>query len=158
MVTLLWHLTKLSSNRAMCMNSYAKYYSVANLELKLCDHIHMYTSHNIENTCLILCSYPSCYQNSTNPSRHGLHKTTVGVLWYLAPTQCSKSFISCKLGGGECMVLDLFFPAHPTDAQYDWDLGNLEAKSTLYYVPQIIPEQFLQCDRRYYSADKGHCY
>lgn len=41
-------------------------------------YITIYTiSHNINTT--------SCHQNSSDPSRHGLHKTSEGVLWVLAP-------------------------------------------------------------------------
>ncbi|XP_051560266.1 LOW QUALITY PROTEIN: vacuolar protein sorting-associated protein 8 homolog [Myxocyprinus asiaticus] len=36
--------------------------------------------------CLLLQrKSPSCRQNSSDLSRHGLHKTSEGVLWYLAP-------------------------------------------------------------------------
>lgn len=30
-------------------------------------------SHNIKSSCLTLCRSPLCRQNSTDPSRHGLH-------------------------------------------------------------------------------------
>ena len=42
-------------------------------------------SHNIKTTCLILFRTPLCRQNSSDPLRHGLHKTSESVLWYLAP-------------------------------------------------------------------------
>ncbi|KAF4084114.1 hypothetical protein AMELA_G00125010, partial [Ameiurus melas] len=39
----------------------------------------------IKTICLILCSSTLCHQNSSEPSRRGPHKTSKGVLWYLAP-------------------------------------------------------------------------
>lgn len=93
----------------MCMNSYAKYYSVANLELKLCDHIHMYTSHNIKNTAALYCVVPP-HATKTALTLQGMDSTRPLKVSYGIWHQhiCSKSFLSCKLEGGECMVLDLF--------------------------------------------------
>lgn len=51
------------------------------------------------------------------------------------------SLVSCE---GESPWLRLVFLAHPTDAQLDWNLGNLEAKATawtLCQVRQTIAEQ-----------------
>ena len=56
---------------------------------------------------------------------------------------------SCKLWGGA--AVDLTDSAYTTDAQYDWDLGNLEARATpwtLCHVLQTFPEHFVQCGRR----------
>lgn len=36
-------------------------------------------SHNI-----VLCRSPACRQNNSDPSRHGLYKSSEVVLWYLA--------------------------------------------------------------------------
>ncbi len=56
--------------------------------------IHRLTSHNIKTTCLILCRPPLCCQNSSEASRHGLHKTTERVLWYLAPRHQQQILVS----------------------------------------------------------------
>lgn len=43
------------------------------------------------------------------------------------------------------------FPTQFMDAQSDWDIGSLEAGSTLSalcYVPYAVDELFLRCDRQ----------
>lgn len=48
----------------------------------LIDHLqtkvlHKWISHNIKTTCLILCTFPLCSQNRTDPLRHGTGSATV---------------------------------------------------------------------------------
>jgi len=70
----------------------------------------------------------------------------------------SSSPVSCEV---EPLWIGLVGPAHPTDAQSDWDLENLEARGTpwtLHHVPQTIHEQCVQCGRGHYPAERGHCH
>lgn len=46
--------------------------------------LHPQITNNVQTTCLILCWSPSCQQNSSDLPRYGLHKSSVGVLCYLA--------------------------------------------------------------------------
>ena len=66
----------------------------------------------------------------------------------------SLSPVSCEVGP---QWIRLVCSAHLQDAWLDWDLGNLEAKSTPWTpgcVPQTIPEPFLQCGMVRYPAKK----
>lgn len=53
-------------------------------------------------TCRILCRSPVCCQNSPEPSRHGLHSASEGVLGYLADPSGP---VSCEVGGGGLILL-----------------------------------------------------
>lgn len=68
---------------------------------------------------------PLCCHHSSDQSRYGLHKTSEGMLWYLAIWLCSRSFMSCNLEGG-ASIYQSYFQAHFTDAQLVRDLGELE--------------------------------
>lgn len=49
--------------------------------------------------------------------------------------------VACKIGPPWVV----FVLARPTDAQLDWDLGQLETRSTCQarcHVPRSVPEQF----------------
>ena len=49
--------------------------------------------------------------------------------------------VACKIGPPWVV----FVLARPTDAQLDWDLGQLETRSTCRarcHVPRSVPEQF----------------
>lgn len=52
------------------------------------------------------------------------------------------------------------FSSTSTDAWLDWDLENMEVKSTspnFCCVPQTILEPLLQSDRVHYPAESNHC-
>lgn len=52
----------------------------------------------------------------------------------------------------------LVCPAHPKNAQYDRDLGNLEVKPTPQAhccPPQTIPKLSLLCGKTDYAAERG---
>lgn len=97
-------------------------------------------------SCLILSLSTFCCQNSSDPVRQGLHKTSAVVLWYLAPQ--NRSFISWK---SRCTVQSQWIwlvclNSSPSDTGFDWGLGNLEAKSTAWVCccfPKTIAGPFL---------------
>lgn len=86
--------------------------------------------HNIITTCLIML-FPFIFkksivihiQDSTRPL-----KVFCGI-WHHRYHISNRSFKSCKLWV-EPPWIGLLCPAHPTDVQLDWDLGNMELKST----------------------------
>ena len=119
-------------------------------------YIHTYIMHNIMTTCLILCWSLFCCQNSPDPSSMDSTRP-------LKVCCGTKMFVTDPLSPGNCEVgppwIGPVCPAHPTDAQLDWDLGNLEAKSTPQTrgcAPQTSPEPFLLCGTAHYPADRGH--
>lgn len=91
-------------------------------------------------TYLIMCMLRSCHQNSSDPLSHGLHKTCEP--WYVAQDVSSQSLKVNTLWGGASIgqngLASTSFRC----------LGILEAKLicwTLCHVPQMVPEQILQC-------------
>lgn len=77
----------------------------------------MYKPDSYNNNTLypILCKFPLCHQNSSDPWMHGLHKNSEGVLQdtaskTLVPDPLSP--VSCK---GVPQWIRLVCPAHPTD-------------------------------------------
>ena len=83
--------------------------------------------------------------------------------WRCAVVSGTKMLAADPLSPVSCQVgppwIGIVCPAHPTDDQLEWDLGNLEAKSTpqtCCYAPQTIPEPFLLCGTTCYPAERGH--
>ena len=104
--------------------------------------------HNIMTTCLMLCWSPFAakaawpVEASTRPLKVCWHQHISPVNWEVGP-----------------LWIGLVCPAHLTDARLDWDLENLEAKSTPQTrgcAPQTIPEPFLLCSTVHCPADRGH--
>ena len=89
-------------------------------------------------TCVILLKFPLCSQNGSDLSRYGL-KTSEGVLWCLAPGRIKWILWVLYVWGWGFHGSDLVI----TFYRSDWDLENLEARSTpgaLYCVPQTVLE------------------
>ena len=104
--------------------------------------------YNIMTTCLTLWRFPLCSQTSSELSSSVVSGTRV---FYPGSTG------SCMLGGGRGLGPHWIRPAPAclTVAQSEWDLGNLEARSTpwaLYCVPRAVPEQCLLCVRAHCPA------
>lgn len=88
-----------------------------------------------------------CWRNSSDPLRHGQKTSEVSWgVWHGGIG--SGSFRSCGLLDGVSM--DWTSPSTPRRSRSDFDLGNLEARSThwaLSHVPWAIPGCFLWCGR-----------
>ena len=95
---------------------------------------------------------PLVQSNSSDLSRLGLETLVCPVVSGTRKFYSGSSW-SCMLGGGTSM--DQTCSAHLTDAWSDWDLGNLEARSTgwaLHCVPRAVAEPCLWCVRAHCPA------
>ena len=64
----------------------------------------------IKTTCLILCRFLWCIQNSSDLLRHGQRSECLVVFWHR--DVCSGSFGSCMLGAGASMDRTCFSTSH----------------------------------------------
>lgn len=84
---------------------------------------------------MLSCRSGTCW-NKSNPRR--LRRVRAQLVAMLVANCCESSWHPWIV----------VVAARPTDAQLDWDLGNLEARSTprgVCHIPQAIPEAFLIC-------------
>lgn len=70
-------------------------------------------SQNITTTCLICCRASTYHLNSSDPLRHGLHRTSEGTAVY------AKILAADPLSPVNCKVKLLVVPPHPTYAGSD---------------------------------------
>lgn len=94
-------------------------------------------SHNIMSTCLILCW--SVFAAKTALIRQGIDCTR-----QMKVSCGTNSFspVSCNMRRPWILVV---CPAHPSNARLDWDLWNLEDKSTPQLIVLLKPYQNKFC-------------
>lgn len=133
------HLFKLEKTETMSpftKNILTQIIQSIKTEVKCYITLQLHHTYIITTTCLVLCWSPFCL-DFTRPPR-------------CAVVSGTKTFATDPLS-------PLWRLVHPTDARFDWDRGNLEARSrsqTCCCGPQTAYEPFWFCGRTHYHTER----